>query len=272
MSEETITIKKDQLWKYSTIALLLIVVVGGFMMFNNGSPTGSVIRDAGDGGAVGGDFEKLSATYEEIIDDDAVSGSADATITIVEFSDYECPFCQRHVTQVQPEIDANYISTGKVKHIFRDFTPTLANPSYHPMSDDAGMAAECVRNLGGDEKYFEYHDVIFENQGSLSVENLKSWASDLGYDIGNCLDNEIYKVELQKDLTDGTNLGIVGTPGFLILMSKDDADLDALKGMYYEQSGRVLVQAVETEDGYVGVRIGGAFPYSTFAEAFEAGL
>jgi len=94
----------------------------------------------------------------------------------------------------------------------------------------------------------------------------------LGYDIGSCLDDEVYLTELQGDLTDGSSLGIEGTPGFLILMQKENADLTALEGMYFEQGGRVMIQPIETADGYVGVRIGGAFPYSAFADAFEAGL
>lgn len=93
------------------------------------------------------------------LDDDPVKGSSDAPITIVEFSDYECPFCQRHFQSTYSDLDRNYISQGKVKYVFRD----LPLPFHDPVATEAALAANCARKQGGDEAYFSYHDEYFLN-------------------------------------------------------------------------------------------------------------
>ena len=144
-------------------------------------------------------------------DDDAFFGDENAPVTIIEFSDYQCPFCERFWSETLPSIKSEYIDTGKVKFVYRDF-PLNA---LHPMAESAALAAECAGEQG-DEAYFKYHDKIFENQQSLSVENLKKWAKELGYNIDSCLDSKKYLSEVNGDLSDGQSAGISGTPGFLI--------------------------------------------------------
>ena len=109
---------------------------------------------------------------EVSIDDDAVKGDKNAPVTIVEFSDYECPFCGKFFRESLPQITKNYIDTGKVKYVFRDFPL-----NFHPNAVPAANAAECIREQGGDEVYYEYHDILFDNQTALSVNDLKSYAS-----------------------------------------------------------------------------------------------
>jgi protein-disulfide isomerase len=181
-------------------------------------------------GNVGGPGEIVEASE----DDDAVLGSADAPVTIIEFSDYQCPFCQRFWADTYPQIKKNYIDNGKVKLVFRDF-PLV---DIHPLAMDSAIAAECVREFGGDSAYFEYHDLVFAKQPDLSYENLIKWASDLGYDISDCLDNEDYLDEVLEDMNDGRAAGVTGTPSFVI-------------------NGRVL---------------SGALPYSDFEKLIDAAL
>lgn len=144
-------------------------------------------------------------------DDDAVMGDKNAPITIIEFSDFECPFCGRFYSQTLTQIKTEYIDTGKVKLVYRDFPLSI-----HPSAQKAAEAAECVREQGGDEAFFEMHDVIFEKQASLSVSNLKVWAQDLGYDINSCLDSGKFRSEVQNDFSDGQAAGVSGTPTFFI--------------------------------------------------------
>jgi protein-disulfide isomerase len=94
------------------------------------------------------------------VDDDAVLGNANAPVTLIEFSDYECPFCQRHFKQVYPSIKKDYVDTGKVKVVFRDF---VAVPGHNPNATTAAMAASCAKELGGDEGYYAMHDYYFTN-------------------------------------------------------------------------------------------------------------
>ncbi|MBS3099069.1 DsbA family protein [Candidatus Pacearchaeota archaeon] len=142
---------------------------------------------------------------------DASLGDENAPVTIVEFSDYQCPFCQRFWKDTLPKIKETYIETGKVNFIYKDFPLSI-----HPQAQIAAEASECVRSKGRDEKFWKFHDKIFENQQSLSEENLKAWAKELGTDITTCLKNGQFKDEVQEDFTYGSSIGVSGTPAFFI--------------------------------------------------------
>ena len=96
------------------------------------------------------------------VDDDAVLGDKNAPVTIIEFSDYECPFCKRHFDQTHPELVKKYIDTGKAKLVFRDFPLSF----HEPMASKEAIAANCARAQGGDKKYFEFHDEIILDNNS----------------------------------------------------------------------------------------------------------
>lgn len=223
-SSDVITIKKDSLWKYSTFVLAAILVVGAFMFFikgdNNTAPTGQVINNPGQ------ELPGQNARANVDADDDPVLGDKNAPVEIIEFSDYQCPFCRKFWTETFPSIKKEYIDTGKVKFVYRDFPLD----SIHPAATPAAIAAECVGEKG-DEAYFKMHDKIFSegnilDSGSASgpvtktaqfgPAELKKWAKELGYDIGNCLDSNKYRDEIQKDLRDGSSGGVQGTPAFFV--------------------------------------------------------
>lgn len=212
-SGEYITIRKDSLWKYSTFLLAAILIVGAFVFFignkDTTAPTARVV-DSGGQPTVAGEPSRVQADE----DDDPVMGDKNAPVTMIEFGDYQCPFCGRFWSQTLPQIKARYIDAGKLKFVYRDFPLT----SIHPMAQPAAEAAECVRDAakGSDDVYFKYHDKIFEGQQALSIENLKSWANELGYNIDNCLNSGKFRSEVQKDLQDATSSGGQGTPYFLI--------------------------------------------------------
>ncbi len=145
------------------------------------------------------------------LDDDAVKGDKNAPVTIVEFSEYQCPFCKRYVDQTLVQIQEKYIDTGKVKYVFRDFPL-----DFHDNAKPAAMATECVREEGGDDAYWDYHDVLFENNTALDSDSLKKYASDMGYDIADCLDSEKYADEVDADTEEGKSYGVRGTPAFFI--------------------------------------------------------
>jgi len=148
---------------------------------------------------------------EVSVDDDPVKGSQNAPVTIIEFSEYQCPFCKKYIDGAYPKIISEYINTGKVKYVFRDFPL-----GFHSNAKPAAMAAECAHEQ---DKFWEYHDLLFENQDSLSIENYKKWAADLGLDseqFDDCLDTEKYKEEVEADLVDGQKYGVSGTPAFFI--------------------------------------------------------
>ncbi len=139
-------------------------------------------------------------------------GNPNAPVTIVEFSDFECPYCADFAKQTYPLIKRDYIQTGKVRWIFRNF------PLYqsHQNAMQAAEAALCVYEQGNATAYFAYHDKLFANAESLTIENLKSWASDKGYNISSCLDSHSTRLTVLKDMDDANKAGVQGTPSFFI--------------------------------------------------------
>ncbi|MBN1258941.1 DsbA family protein [Candidatus Peregrinibacteria bacterium] len=148
---------------------------------------------------------------EVSVDNDALKGDANAPVTIVEFSEYQCPYCKRYVDQTLSQINEKYIKTGKVKYVFRDFPL-----GFHQNAKPAAMAAECVHEKGGDEAYWKYHDVLFANQSAIDPDSLKKYAKEMGYDIAACLDNEKFADEVEADLAEGQKYGVQGTPAFFV--------------------------------------------------------
>ncbi len=178
------------------------------------------------------------------VDDDPVLGDKNAPLTMIEFSDYECPFCKRHFDQVYSEIKRDYIDTGKVKLVYRDF---IAVPGHNPLATSEAMAAECSREQGsdaskagsaglpvsGNEIYFKYHDEIFKrtisNGNGMAVSQLGVIAKDLGLNVATfkqCLDSNKFKDEVNKDITDARAAGVNGTPSFFVGKSTQSGVID----------------------------------------------
>ena len=217
--KDTITIKKDDLWKYSTFVLIGIVVLMVIFFVLPGKGTTQNVIANNPSPTTG----QPLAAVEVSEDDDAVLGDEDAPVTIIEFSDYQCPFCRKFWQETLPSIERDYIANGKVKLVFRDFPL-----GFHDGAIPYANAANCAREKAGDEGYFKMHDKIFEEQNILEggsvkstvqyvgVDTLKKWAKDIGYNIDSCIDSNKYADEIQKDLSEGSASGVQGTPGFFI--------------------------------------------------------
>lgn len=181
------------------------------------------------------------------LDDDPILGSKDAPVTVVEFSDYECPFCKRHFDQTFTQLKKDYIDTGKVKLVYRDLPLSFHDPN----ATNQALAANCARDQGGDSMYFKYHDEIFKRTSSnktFSDDNLPKIATDLGLNVSNfnaCLSSRKYEDEVKKDLADATSAGATGTPTFFVGKSDSGKEIE-------------------------GTRIVGAQPYSAFQSAIDA--
>lgn len=203
---EKITIKKSSMKNATIIVLTLLLLIslfaGGFD-FNKNAKTGNVI------------IEKPNTlpgiNMNSLMDDDAIEGNINAEVTIIEFSDYECPYCEKFYSQTLGQIRTNYVETGKVKIIFRDFPL-----SFHKNAQKAAEAAECAGEQG---KYYEMHDMLFGYGVVGGVESFKQYAKEIGLNEENfntCLDSGKMKSEVQKDMSDGQKAGIAGTPAFFI--------------------------------------------------------
>lgn len=186
------------------------------------------------------------AIIQVSLDDDPFKGNPNAPVTVIEFSDFQCPFCSRFYTQTLPALQENYIDTGKIKLVYRD----LPLDNLHPNARPAHIAAECADEQG---KFWEYHDTLFENQGEwnrLSSVDLSSqlnqYATSMGLNsasFDSCLSSKSMADEVQADYLQASQYGATGTPTFFIGNEKD---------------------------GFI--KLVGAQPYSAFQAAIDAQL
>ena len=163
----------------------------------------------------------ISEVEGDFTDDDPVLGDKDAPLTIVEFSDFQCPACRSFYNNAFKELSSSYIDTGKVNLVYRDYPL-----SFHQNAIPAAIAAGCAKEQGGDGKFFEMHDKIFDGQnlkggGTVEITNdeLKKYAEEIGLNMkkfNNCFDNQSPLSEILKDRDDADKIGIDATPSFII--------------------------------------------------------
>ena len=149
-----------------------------------------------------GDFSKVPA----VSDSDYIRGDVNAEITLIEYSDFQCPFCARHVPTIDALLDKY---EGKVRFVYRHFPLN----SIHPNAQKAAEAFECAGEQG---KAYEMHDKMFENTNALAVSNLKTYAGQFGLNqsqFDSCLDDGKYASKVNQQARDGQASGISGTPG-----------------------------------------------------------
>ena len=170
-------------------------------------------------------------------------GDVAAVVTLVEFTDYQCPFCRRHSAQTKPQLVTDYVETGKLKYVIREFP--LAQ--IHPNALKAAEAALCA---GDQDKYWAMIELFFQDQRRLAPEDLKAHAEGLGLDVASfseCLDGGKHAQRVQKDLADGVKAGVRGTPTFFLGLT-DPADatkIRATKALRGAQSYAAFKQAID---------------------------
>ena len=172
-------------------------------------------------------------------------GRADARLVLVEFSDFQCPYCGRYTRDTLGQIEKDYIETGKVRYVFRHFPLERL----HPLALRAAHASECAHAQG---RFWEMHNRLFANQQALAEADLLKTAQDLGLNMGSfksCLaDQPAAPPKVRKDQAEGARAGISGTPTiFLGTMTKE---------------GRVKVLR----------KLVGAQPYPNFKKAIDETL
>jgi len=195
--------------------LIAGILISGSLFYNNlnklnlGSKTAQIQQRAGAGD---------DGPVDVSADNDAMLGSKKAKVAIIEFSDFQCPFCRSFWKDTLPLIKKEYVDTGKAYFVYRDFPL-----SFHSGAQSAAEAAECARDQ---DKYWEFHDKIFGEQEKLGqgtiqfgVEEIKKWARESGLDtakFNQCLDSGKYKSEVEKDIADGSSAGVSGTPTLFV--------------------------------------------------------
>lgn len=192
------------------------ILIAGFLIAGAVVYSGRAPQNAqqGNTAAIGAQDQKI-AKSADLEDGDPVLGNPKAPVTIVEFGDYQCPFCGRFFQTTERQIIDTYVKSGKVRFIYRDFA------FLGPESEMAAIATECANEQG---KFWQYHDYLFthqdgENEGAFSNVHLKEFAEKLGLDSGKfdqCLDDKKYKDEVARDVEAGRLLGVNGTPSSFV--------------------------------------------------------
>jgi len=235
-SSEKITIKKstyNNMLKGIVAAIAIAMFVGGYSIGTlNDSDSGvsseelkEIISEIKINTAVQQPSQPgVAQIFQVSLDDDPFMGDPDAPVTIVEFSDFQCPFCSRFAEQTLPEIEENYIKTGKVKLVYKDFP--LDN--LHTNARPAHIASECADEQG---KFWEYHDILFENQAQwsrLSSTDLSSQLNEYATTLelnsasfDSCLSSQDIADEVNADFLQASSYGATGTPTFFIGTEKD---------------------------------------------------
>lgn len=171
-----------------------------------------------------------------------VMGSADAKVALVEFTDYECPYCGQLFSNAYSQVKKEYVDTGKVKYFLKDFPLT----QIHPNAQKSAEASNCALEQA---KFWEYHDTLFGNQEALGVEALKKYAVDLGLNaaqFNSCLDSGKYAEKVKSDQASGESFGVRGTPSTFV--------------------------GVLNGDTLTGIEVSGSQPFENFKSAIEDAL
>ncbi|MFH1171624.1 MAG: DsbA family protein [bacterium] len=166
--------------------------------------------------------------------DDHTQGTKNAKVTLIEFSDFQCPYCQTAYTTLQ-QVMKDY--SGKVQLVYRHFPLE----SIHPNARPAANASECIANLGGNDAFWKFAENAYANQSSLGDDFYKQEAAKLGINakkFSDCYTSKQYDSTTQKDIDEGTAAGVQGTPSTFIN----------------------------------GTMISGALPYASFKQAIDAAL
>jgi protein-disulfide isomerase len=159
-------------------------------------------------------------------------GETTARVVMIEFSDYQCPFCARYTRDVWPSIDKNYVQAGRLRYVFRGFPIE----SIHKQAFKAHEAAACA---GAQGKYWLMHDELFTHQTALEPTDLKRYAKTIGLDppvFDLCLDSGKMTSVVRQDADLGAQIGVSGTPLFLIGTARPDGAVSVLKVITGAQS------------------------------------
>jgi protein-disulfide isomerase len=188
--------------------------------------------------------------------DEPVMGKSNAPVTMVMYEDFQCPYCKSFEDNAFQSIESNYIESGQVKVVWKDF-PLHEPPVNHEWADDSAAAMECVYRQD-EEAFWEVKDKIFQNQRSLSEENVQSqiinWAENEGVSgsqVQSCIENGSPMKEVNRDKTEGSNLDatlngqrfVAGTPSFVVY---GDNEGTALSGaLPYEAFKQVIEKELQ---------------------------
>lgn len=172
-----------------------------------------------------------------------VKGPKDAKVVLVEFSDYQCPFCARFTRDTIPQVQTDYVDTGKIKYVFADFPLE----TIHPYAFKAAEAANCAGEQG---QFWKMHDHLFANQKALKPEDLSQYAETLGLDkskFQECLDTQRRASSIRKLMAQAGDAGVSSTPTLMVgLLQPNSSRVKVLRVLKGAQPFAAVKDALDT--------------------------
>lgn len=190
------------------ILIILVILIGGYKLYNNQEQP----VDLSDV-----QYIPLFQFADTLVGSSPSKG--EGQVTLVEFSDYECPFCGRFFSEVELRLEEEF--GDKIKFVYKDYpldqscNEGMSRP-LHLNACDAALAAACARDQ---DKYWQYHDILFQNQNDLEKEQLSDYAALLGLNkaqFDECVDSQKYLSQVKADIALGNSIGVSGTPALAI--------------------------------------------------------
>ncbi len=283
--ENAITVSKDVLYG-SIIVVLALLLVGSIITHGYGiipceaaaepakpqaEPEPSVPAPAPEPEPTEPAAPEAIPTLTVDLGTNPALGDEDAPVAIIEFSDFQCPFCGKLYNEAGAQVRANYVETGKVRHYFNDFPLP-----FHPNAGPTSLASRCA---GAQGQFWEMHDKLFDTQSEWSpLENvtpiMKEYAADLGLDttqFNDCYDAVDYLSEIQAAYTAGQRAGVQGTPSSFIIIPKGNIDEATITGVMSALASKYGggPTLFENDNEYI-VMIPGAYPYEVFDAILSA--
>jgi protein-disulfide isomerase len=211
--ENTITFKRSHLYAVMIPLAFVLGLSVGFLFWGRNqagpqaAPAAAVVAQDGQ---VATPTQQPFRRYDVPTGDNPSLGPADAAITIIEFSDYQCPYCRKWQLEAWPKIQAAY--PGKIRLVYRDF-PLY---SIHPESEAAAIAADCA---GDQQKYWEFHDLLFSDQLPLGQDSYIKYATQVKLNVDlftECITAQKFKENVSSNYSYASNLGVNSTPTFFV--------------------------------------------------------
>jgi len=146
-----------------------------------------------------------------------ILGDLKAPVTMVEFTDYQCPFCRKFYSNAYKELKKQYVDTGKLRFVLRDLPL-----GFHQYAKPAAISAHCA---GEQDKFWQMHDALFDGGGKFTQDDILSYAKMLGLEnnaFKSCLTSSRYNEGIEQDVKDANKAGITGTPGFVVGRTTDN--------------------------------------------------
>jgi len=216
----------SKVWLFITIGLVILAVIVAYIYFSK--------KDY---------LQESNIIIDSLIEGQPFLGAENASLVIVEFSDFQCPYCRQFHVDTFPYLKLEYLDTEKIQFVYKDF-PLV---SIHPMALPTAEIANCIFEEFGSDAFWEFNEEVYAQQNILDtgtrdgpvtktveydLEDLKEWADGIGYNITSCIENrDNYFNETSLDFQEGVAANVTATPTF-IFANRDTGSIGVLPGAY----------------------------------------